>query len=114
MDPLDRISGKMNGKRGDLFLQAELRLKGYVATIAPAARFVAELPEGSRVRNLLEAYFDLYGSNIRDDFFNSLRSGTAENVFIFVNDGQKRKQVLMDSVLHDGSIVTVVSPLAGG
>lgn len=101
-------------RKGEFKVKVEMRLKGYLAVLSPVARFETELPEWSRVRNLLEAYFDLYGSNVRDDFFDSLRGGTAENVFIFVNDGQKRKRVLMDSVLHDGSVVTVVSPLAGG
>lgn len=91
-----------------------MRLKGYLAALAPVARFEKELPEGSRVRDLLTAYLACHGKGIGDDLRGFLQGAVAENVFVFLGDHRKGKQASLDSVLQEGDIVTVVSPLAGG
>ncbi|MGC9490817.1 MAG: MoaD/ThiS family protein [Thermovirgaceae bacterium] len=95
-------------------MRIELRLKGYLATIAPTARFVIDLPTGSRVSDLLDASFKRVGKGVRDEILDASENGPAENVFVFVNRGGTRKQVSWDTVLQEGDIVTIASPLAGG
>jgi molybdopterin converting factor small subunit len=38
----------------------------------------------------------------------------AENVFVFLDNRGTRKQVSLDTVLQEGDVVTIASPLAGG
>jgi molybdopterin converting factor small subunit len=114
MESIVRMSGKMNRKRGDLFLQAELRLKGYMATVAPAARFVTELPEGSTVKDLLEAFVACHKRETREEILAPRGKSLAENVFLFMDDGNSKRQVSLETVLCEGALVTVTSPLAGG
>ncbi len=95
-------------------MRVEVRLKGYLAAISPAARFEIHLPTGSRVNDLLDACFSRLGKDLRNEILDASKESMAENVFVFVDNGGRKKQVSLDSVLHEGSVVTFVSPLAGG
>jgi molybdopterin converting factor small subunit len=95
-------------------MHIELRLKGYLAAIAPAARFVVDLPTASRVRDLLDASFNRLERSVRDEILDVSKEVTAENVFVFVDSGGTRKQVSLDTVLQEGDVVTIASTLAGG
>lgn len=95
-------------------MHIELRLKGYLAAIAPAARFVVDLPTASRVGDLLDASFNRFGKDVRGEFLDASKEVTAENVFVFVDSGGTRKKVSLDTVLQEGDVVTIASPLAGG
>lgn len=95
-------------------MRVEMRLKGYLAAVAPVARFETDLPEGSRVGDLLEAYLSHHGKEVRKDFLDPGQKLPAENVLVYVQDGERVKQVPLDAILREGAIVTVTSPLAGG
>jgi len=95
-------------------MRIELRLKGYLATITPAARFVIDLPTASRVSDLLDASFNRLEKGVRGEILDVSKEVMAENVFVFVDNRGTRKQVSLDTVLQEGDILTITSPLAGG
>jgi molybdopterin converting factor small subunit len=95
-------------------MHIELRLKGYLATITPAARFKIHLPTGSRVTDLLDASLNRLEKDVRDEILDVSKEVMAENVFVFLDNRGTRKQVSLDTVLQEGDVVTIASPLAGG
>jgi len=72
-------------------MRIELRLKGYLATITPAARFVIDLPTASRVSDLLDASFNRLEKGVRDEILDVSKEVMAENVFVFFGQSWNKK-----------------------
>lgn len=74
-------------------------------------REIAELREGSKLRDLMRVLTDKHGQKFEINIYSKEKDKIADNIVIMHNGKTTHN---LNEVLNDGDYVTLISPIAGG
>lgn len=95
-------------------MEITVKVMGPLIKITGGSTVLIDLPEESTVRDLLEALFQRFGEDLKQEVMNAEGNDLAPYYKILINGRNTKLMEYLETTLKNGQTVHVMPPIAGG